>query len=176
VTVGVISDSYANLDLKHAATDAATDIAKGTCPLPRFTWSTDLPSGGTDEVGRCSNSCIMSRPARPWPSRQVQQSRGFAQNIRDLADSSKGNCQIIVDDLGWPEEPFFQDGAIAKAVNDVVTKLGVAYSRRRATTPTMLTNRTTRHLSPTRLPTLTRPPLSIMPTAPVPVAIGNRLH
>lgn len=48
----------------------------------------------------------------------------MAQNIRDLAAISK--CKIIVDDKAYPDEPPFQDGPIARAINDV-TAAGVLY-------------------------------------------------
>ena len=47
----------------------------------------------------------------------------FAQGIIDLADA---DCDVIVDDVGYFAEPFFQDGVIAQAV-DIVSKRGVAY-------------------------------------------------
>jgi subtilisin family serine protease len=53
----------------------------------------------------------------------------FAENIEDLAQSSgKGGAgaQVIVDDVSYFEEPFFQDGPIAAAV-DKVTEDGVTY-------------------------------------------------
>ena len=47
----------------------------------------------------------------------------FADNIRDLATA---NSDVIVDDVTYFDEPFFQDGPIAVAVNDVVAD-GVTY-------------------------------------------------
>ena len=47
----------------------------------------------------------------------------FAQNIRDLATDG---CNIIVDDVLYFDENVFQDGVVAKAVNDV-TASGVLY-------------------------------------------------
>ncbi len=51
---------------------------------------------------------------------------GFAQNIRDLANPSKGNADVIVDDVFYFAEPFFQDGIVAQAVDDV-SAAGVPY-------------------------------------------------
>ena len=42
----------------------------------------------------------------------------FAQNIRELRFS---NCDIICDDIYFTDEPFFSDGPIAQAIDDVVT-------------------------------------------------------
>jgi hypothetical protein len=47
----------------------------------------------------------------------------FAQSILNLAAAS---CQIIVDDIIYLSEPFFQDGIVAQAVNQVVNN-GVTY-------------------------------------------------
>ena len=52
--------------------------------------------------------------------------RHSRQNIRDLADSSKGNANIIVDDVVYLAEPFFQDGVVAQAV-DFVAGSDVVY-------------------------------------------------
>ena len=30
------------------------------------------------------------------------------------------NCNVIVDDLGFPKEPFFEDGPVARAAQDAV--------------------------------------------------------
>ena len=49
---------------------------------------------------------------------------GFASNIRRLA--AAGAPQVIADDVAYFDEPFFQDGPIAVAVNEV-TAAGVSY-------------------------------------------------
>jgi hypothetical protein len=52
----------------------------------------------------------------------------FAEGIEDLAKSGPGgaNAGVIVDDVGYFEEPFFQDGPVAAAV-DKVTSEGAVY-------------------------------------------------
>ena len=52
----------------------------------------------------------------------------FAEGIEDLAKTGLGggNADVIVDDVSYFEEPFFQDGPVAAAVNKV-TKAGVPY-------------------------------------------------
>ena len=47
----------------------------------------------------------------------------FAQGIRQL---QQDNCSVIVDDVTYITEPFFEDGVVAKAVDDV-TAQGVSY-------------------------------------------------
>jgi hypothetical protein len=49
---------------------------------------------------------------------------GFANGITQLAGT--GHAKVIVDDVGYFDEPFFQDGVIAQAVDKVVGQ-GVAY-------------------------------------------------
>ncbi len=51
----------------------------------------------------------------------------MAQQIRNLANPAIGRSNIIVDDLIYFDEPMFQDGVIAQAVNDVVNFNGVSY-------------------------------------------------
>lgn len=51
----------------------------------------------------------------------------FVEGIRALADPDRGNCTIIVDDIGYNVEPFYQDGPIATAIDEVVQQEGVAY-------------------------------------------------
>src|SRR5262249_47577053 len=46
----------------------------------------------------------------------------FANGIKTMAGSAK----VIVDDVGYFDEPFFQDGLVAQAIDTVVAK-GVAY-------------------------------------------------
>ena len=48
----------------------------------------------------------------------------FAQQILNL--QSVSHCDIIVDDLGYFDEPVFQDGILAQAVN-TVTAAGALY-------------------------------------------------
>jgi len=48
----------------------------------------------------------------------------FAQGIIDL--KAKVGCDIIVDDIIYYSEPFFQDGIVAQAV-DSVKSMGVSY-------------------------------------------------
>ncbi|WP_269848378.1 S8/S53 family peptidase [Methanosarcina horonobensis] len=36
-------------------------------------------------------------------------------------------CQIICDDVGWPDEPFFEDGIVASHVREVIEDQGILY-------------------------------------------------
>jgi len=51
----------------------------------------------------------------------------FIQSVRELADPGTGNCDIIVDDVLYLQEPVWEDGPIAQIVDSVVNLAGVAY-------------------------------------------------
>jgi hypothetical protein len=54
----------------------------------------------------------------------VNSEADFANGIGALASSAGAN--VIADDVGYPDEPFFQDGIVAQAIDAVEAK-GVAY-------------------------------------------------
>jgi hypothetical protein len=128
VTVGVVSDSF---DRTGAGGGAAADIA-----------SDDLPTfpGGVvvlDDSGACfGGPCIdesrammqLIHDVAPSASLAFRQGAAgqadMAQGIMDLA--TLAGADVIVDDLFYFAEPFFQDGMIAQAV-DLVKRAGVAY-------------------------------------------------
>ena len=138
ITVGVMSDSY---DTNVAPNSAALDIASGDLP------GAGNPLGNTEPV-----VVLEDFPARTDEGRAMLQivhdvapkaklgfatantgQLGFADNIRALAgDPAAPNYQagfkadVIVDDIIYLDEPFFQDGIVAQAVDEVVAK-GVSY-------------------------------------------------
>ena len=48
----------------------------------------------------------------------------FANGIRNLANA---DCTVIVDDVGYSSEPFYQDGPVSNAVDEVVNNQDAAY-------------------------------------------------
>ena len=120
VRIGVLSDSYNSLG------GAAADVASGDLPAAGVQVLNDL-AGGTDE-GRAMCQLIHDlAPDSPLAFSTAYNTEGdFAQHIRDLADPTKGNCRVIVDDVGYFGEPYFQDGVIAQAINAVVAS-GASY-------------------------------------------------
>ncbi|MES1263863.1 MAG: S8 family serine peptidase, partial [Peristeroidobacter soli] len=133
-----MSDSY---DTNTAPNSAALDIASGDLP------GVGNPLGNTEPV-----TVLEDFPARSDEGRAMLQivhdiapkaklgfatantgQLGFANNIRALAgDPTAPNyragfkADVIVDDIIYLDEPFFQDGVIAQAVDEVVAK-GVSY-------------------------------------------------
>jgi hypothetical protein len=131
VTVGILSDSF----------DQATGVAKDAAE--------DVESGDLPGVNGCPNTApvtlVGEEDERADPS---DEGRAMAQIVHDLAPGaelkfatafnseisyanniralSAAGAKVIVDDVFWPGEPFFQDGPIAVAVREVVED-GAAY-------------------------------------------------
>ncbi len=117
VKVGVLSDSYNNLG------GAPAGVASGDLPAGVEVLS-DLAGGGSDE-GRAMIELIHDvAPGSPQAFHTAFDGvLDFAQGIRDLAAAG---CKVITDDVFYLAEPFFQDGPIAQAVDEVVGN-GIPY-------------------------------------------------
>ncbi|HEY4110577.1 S8 family serine peptidase [Puia sp.] len=126
VKVGILSDSYNNLG------GAATGVAHGELPGPAnpFGYKTpvqvlsDLDSTGTDE-GRAMMEIVHDvAPAATLAFHTADNGQAdFANGILQLANRG---CAVIGDDVAYFAEPFFQDGIIAQAVDEVKSR-GVTY-------------------------------------------------
>jgi subtilisin family serine protease len=128
VTVGILSDSF-DKD-STAATHAAQDVSTGDLP------GTGNPCGNTNPVGRLDDTLA--------PGEATDEGRGMAQVVHDLAPGARiyfasafvsetsfaeniralaaAGARVLVDDVSYLEEPFFQDGPVADAVDEVVAK------------------------------------------------------
>lgn len=125
VTVGVVSNSYNNPS-HPLSTTATVDIASGDLPGP------GNPCGRTTPV----NVIIED------PYAEIDEGRAMLQIVHDLAPGAKlafasaqfgifgfadniralrynAGADIIVDDIGFYEEPFFQDGPVSVAIQEV---------------------------------------------------------
>lgn len=127
VKIGILSDSYNNLR------GEAAGIATGNLPGPGnpngkttpVQVLEDLAGGGIDE-GRAMAELIhdIVPDAELAFATAFTGEAGFAQNIRNL--NFIGKCDVIVDDISYFLEPFFQQGVIAQAA-DAVAGLGSVY-------------------------------------------------
>lgn len=128
--VCVLSDSY-NRSVQ-AITSASDDVRSGDLPGEGNPEGRTTPvdvlddAAGTDE-GRAMLQLIhdLAPGATLGFHTAVGGTAVFASGIRDLATT--GNCTVIVDDIGYNTEPFYQDGPVSNAVDDVVQNEDVAY-------------------------------------------------
>jgi Subtilase family len=136
MTIGILSDSF-NKAPNSATTDhAAQDIKSGDLPGPGnpFGDTTPIvvvdedPVAGTDEGRALLQIAYDIAPdAKLCFATAFTGEVQFAANILKLADP-KGRCKadVIADDVGYSNEPFFSDGVVALAVDQVKAD-GVAY-------------------------------------------------
>src|SRR5688500_10061406 len=138
ITVGVMSDSY---DTNAAPNSAALDISTGDLPGSGNPFGNTEPvvvlqdsPGGTDE-GRAMLQIVhdLAPKARLGFATANGGEVNFANNIRALAgfpDAPNAvpgfKADVIVDDIIYLDEPMFQDGIVAQAVDEVVAR-GVQY-------------------------------------------------
>ena len=119
ITVGVLSDSFNNLG------GAAADEADGALPpAADIDVLKDLASGGTDE-GRAMMQIIhdIAPGANLDFYTAFDSEQDFANGILALA---KAGAKVIVDDVSYFDEPFFQNGVVAQAIQTVEAE-GVTY-------------------------------------------------
>ncbi|MEJ7737987.1 MAG: choice-of-anchor Q domain-containing protein [Chitinophagaceae bacterium] len=127
IRIGVLSDSY------NALGGAAGDIASGNLPgvgnplgnTTPVTVLADLPNR-IDE-GRAMLQIVhdLAPKAQLFFATAFISDASFADNILALRNAPY-NCDIIIDDIFYFNEPVFQDGRIAQAVN-TVTADGALY-------------------------------------------------
>jgi len=130
VGVGVLSDSFANNTGTPAATWAG-DIATGDLPGPGNPCGRTLPVARIDDTvaGRDEGRAMAQIVHDIAPGAHLSFATAnsgmlnFANNIRALR--ATGN-RVIVDDYVYAAEPFYQDGPISVAVNEVVAS-GATY-------------------------------------------------
>lgn len=129
VTVGVISSSFG---LVTSRTSPQQDVEAGLLPGPGNPcgYKTpveviyDDPQDATDE-GRAMAQLVHGiAPGAGIAFASAGRSPiAMAQSITDLADAG---ATVIVDDIGWAEETFFQRGILGHAIDEVRSR-GVAY-------------------------------------------------
>ena len=137
IRMGVLSDSYNACARQDGTPDAcvttaADDVASGDLPDGGARVLRELPAtdgrGGT-VAGSDEGRAMMQLAYDVAPGLDFSfytaflGQAAFAQGILDLA---AGGADVVVDDVLLFAEPFFQDGLIAQAVEEVVAG-GVAY-------------------------------------------------
>jgi hypothetical protein len=142
LTVGVLSDSY-DAATEPVATRARDDAASNDLPGLASSCSEQQlpvdvlqefspgPGGEAGDEGRAMLQIVhdLAPHANLAFATAFESEESFAQNIETLAaPQSEGGAEadVIVDDVGYLEEPFFQDGPVAAAI-DQVTSEGVTY-------------------------------------------------
>lgn len=128
VKVGVLSDSYNTIIGNPAADDVQRKDLPGTAnpdhPTPVQVLQ-DFPLGTRSDEGRAMLQIVHDvAPGADLAFRTgFLGAVDFAKGIRDL---QQAGCDVIVDDISYISEPFFRDGVVAQAVNEVKA-LGVSY-------------------------------------------------
>lgn len=127
ITVGVLSDSYDQSPLSFTTVRAANDIASGDLRPPKFVIDITADPSNTDE-GRAMMQIVqdVAPAADQCFATAFAGEAAFADNIRTLRTNPACRADVIVDDVFYYDEPFFSDGQVAQAVNDVVTSTSLA--------------------------------------------------
>jgi regulation of enolase protein 1 (concanavalin A-like superfamily) len=125
VRIGVLSDSYNFLG------GAAAGVTSGDLPGPGnpngFTTAvTNVADSGNSDEGRAMIEIVhdLAPGAQLFFNTANGGEASFANAILNL--DAVRNCDIIVDDIRYFEEPFYMDGPVALACNTVFNN-GVAY-------------------------------------------------
>ena len=129
VKIGIISDSVDQYPT--AGTGLAESISTGNLPNNVQVLSDGIANTpGQPPVSTDEGRAMLENVHDVAPGASLAFASGelgeatFAQSIRDLANIAGAN--LIADDLGFPTEPFFQEGIASQAV-DTVTSQGVLY-------------------------------------------------
>jgi len=131
-TVGIISDSFNHAT--SATTHADQDVVNGDLPGPGNPCGHPHPvdvvhdgsgPGQTDEGRAMAQLVHDEAPGATLAFSTVGQSETeFASNIDSLR--AQAHPSVLVDDVFFPDEPFFQDGPVATAASTAVAA-GVPY-------------------------------------------------
>jgi hypothetical protein len=133
VKVGILSDSF-DRDV-GAPTRAAADVASGDLPGAGNPCGRATPVGLLDDSYSFADASDEGRAMAQIvhdlaPGAELEFATaffptelGFAENIRALGEAG---ADVIVDDVFYAEEPFFQEGLVGVAVREV-SEDGVAY-------------------------------------------------
>jgi hypothetical protein len=127
ITVGVLSDSYDASPFGFTTIRAANDIVSGDLRPPKLVIDLPISPDNIDE-GRAMMQIVqdVAPGADLCFATAFAGESAFAANIRALRTNPACNADVIVDDVFYFDEPFFSDGQVAQAVNDVATSTTLA--------------------------------------------------
>ena len=130
IKIGILSDSY---DTRSTGVNASDDVISGDLPGPGnpngFTTPVTVLSdhaAGSDE-GRAMLEIVhdLAPGAQLYFATAFNSEADFAQQILNLRAAG---CDIICDDVFYYDEPVFQDGIVAQAVNTVTASGAIYFS------------------------------------------------
>lgn len=114
IKVGVISDG---------CDTRATPQASGD--LPSVIDVLDNSAGGDEGTAMMEIVYDLSPGSALGFSQGISSSTAFINSVNNLVGAS---CDVIVDDIGFFSQPYFEDGSIAQAVQNAVLNNGVVYA------------------------------------------------
>ncbi len=129
IGVGIISDSFdAAPGVPRASVGVASGDLPGTGNPNGYTHPVVViddnfaPNGGQTDEGRAMAEIVHDiAPGARLAFSTVQETQAImAYSIRNLRADKTANCDIIVDDIGFADEPYFSDGLLSQAIEDVV--------------------------------------------------------
>ena len=143
LSIACISNSFAANTANPASVDVTNFDLPGSASNPRnttpvFVLLDDLSSATSDDEGRgmCQIVYKMAPKAKVGFGTADTGEVGFANVIRGLAGINSADfpnastqgyaADVIADDVGYFDEPFYQDGIIGAGINDVAAA-GVSY-------------------------------------------------
>lgn len=128
ISVGIISDSYNDA---AGVPRANVGVSSGDLPGPGnpngYTQPVVVLREGADKSDTDEGRGMAEIVHDIAPAAKISFSSAgpsqvtYADSIRNLRTDSRTLCDVIVDDIGFPDEPIFSDGIVAQAVDDVVT-------------------------------------------------------
>lgn len=129
VTVGVISDSFASGT--SFATTPEEDVALGVLPGPGNPCGHETPVEvlGDSEYGGDEGRAMAQLVHAIAPGARILFHTGEGGSVamaNAIFQLAQGGADIIVDDLGYADEPHFQQGFISAAISEVRAQ-GIAY-------------------------------------------------
>ena len=118
---------YGTSSTSHAGTDegrAMCQIVHDVAPAANISFAT----GDVSEVGFAQNIVALATPTTTNVTIPASKYTTPAPvSPATTVTRAGGGCQVICDDLGYGDEPFFSDGILSQAVDNVTRNYGVTY-------------------------------------------------